>query len=98
MTDYRRYRLAGGTYFFTVNLAGRNNRLLTDRIDLLRQAFREVGQAHPFTIDAVVVLPDHLHAVWTLPEGDSDFATRWRLIKSGFSRSITTGERISDSR
>jgi putative transposase len=86
MTDYRRYRLAGGTYFFTVNLAERKSRLLTDRIDLLRQAFREVGHAHPFTLDAVVVLPDHLHAVWTLPEGDSDFSLRWRQISGLFPR------------
>jgi putative transposase len=98
MTDYRRYRLAGGTYFFTVNLAERNSRLLIDRIDLLRHAFREVGQAHPFTLDAAVVLPDHLHAVWTLPEGDSDFSLRWRQIKSAFSRGIELGERISRSR
>src|SRR3954469_19186676 len=49
-------------------------------------------------IDAMVVLPDHLHAIWTLPEGDADFATRWRLIKSGFSRRVARGERISDSR
>ena len=50
------------------------------------------------SIDAMVVLPDHLHAVWTMPEDDADFATRWRLIKSAFSRSLTSGERISDSR
>jgi putative transposase len=98
MTDYHRYRLAGGTYFFTVNLAERKSRLLIDRIDLLRQAFREVGQAHPFTLDAVVILPDHLHALWTLPEGDSDFSLRWRQIKSAFSRGIEPGERISRSR
>jgi putative transposase len=67
MTDYRRYRLPGEPNFFTVNLAERKSRLLTGRIDLLRQAFREVGQAHPFTLDAVVALPDHLHALWTLP-------------------------------
>jgi REP element-mobilizing transposase RayT len=63
----------------------------------LRTAFRETRRHHPFTIDAMVVLPDHLHAVWTLPEGDADFATRWRLIKSGFSRRVATGEGISDS-
>jgi putative transposase len=73
-------------------------RLLTEYIDELRTAFRETRRNHPFTIDAMVVLPDHLHAVWTLPEGDADFATRWRLIKSVFSRHVATGERISDSR
>jgi putative transposase len=67
-------------------------------IDELRRAFRETRKHHPFTADAVVVLPDHLHAIWTLPEGDKDFATRWRLIKSTFSRSLPTGEPISASR
>jgi putative transposase len=98
MTDYRRNFLVGGRFFFTVNLAERHRRLLTDQIDKLRTAVRETRRYHPFTIDAMVVLPDHLHAVWTLPEGDADFATRWRLIKSAFSRSLTGGERISDSR
>ena len=87
MTSYRRNFLAGGSFFFTVNLEERHLRLLTDHIDTLRQAFREIRRHHPFTIDAIVVLPDHLHTVWTLPEGDANFATRWRLIKSAFSRS-----------
>ena len=98
MTGYRRNFIAGGSFFFTVNLAERRLRLLTQHIDELRSAFRETRRQHPFTIDAIVVLPDHLHTVWTLPEGDADFATRWRLIKSAFSRSLPTGERISDSR
>jgi len=98
MTDYRRNFLAGGSFFFTVNLAERHLRLLMDYIDKLRAAFRETRRRHPFTIDAMVVLPDHLHTIWTLPEGDADFATRWRLIKSAFSRSLATGERISKSR
>ena len=85
MTDYRRNFLPGGSYFFTVNLADRRGALLTDHIDSLRAAFRQVRARHPFTIEAAVVLPDHLHAIWTLPDGDADFATRWRLIKSGFS-------------
>jgi len=98
MTDYRRYRLKGGTYFFTVNLAERKRNLLTEHIDALRSAFREIKQTHPFQIDAVVVLPDHLHTLWTLPEGDEDFSLRWRQIKSAFSRQIEKGERISKSR
>ena len=72
MTNYRRYRLDGGTYFFTVNLAERQRNLLTERIDSLRDAFRVVKNAHPFVIDAVVVLPEHLHTIWTLPQGDMD--------------------------
>ena len=98
MTDYRRNFVPGGSFFFTVNLADRRLSLLTTHIDTLRAAFRETHLRHPFTIDAIVVLPDHLHTVWTLPEGDADFATRWRLIKSTFSRSIAPGERISASR
>src|SRR5215208_829917 len=68
MTNYRRNFLPGGSYFFTVNLAERRLRLLTERADLLRAAFRYTRKQHPFTIEAIVVLPDHLHAVWTLPE------------------------------
>jgi putative transposase len=98
MTDYRRNFVAGGSFFFTVNLAERRQRLLTEHIDALRIAFRETRWHHPFTIEAMVVLPDHLHTVWTLPAGDASFAKRWRLIKSAFSRNIPTGERISDSR
>jgi putative transposase len=98
MTDYRRNFIAGGSFFFTVNLAQRRRRLLTEHIEELRTALRQTRRHHPFTIDAMVVLPDHLHAVWTLPEGDANFATRWRLIKSAFSRSLATGERISGSR
>ncbi|MGB8400770.1 REP-associated tyrosine transposase [Bradyrhizobium sp.] len=98
MTDYRRNFIAGGSFFFTVNLAERRLRLLTEHIDELRAAFRDVRRQHSFAIDAMVVLPDHLHAAWTLPEGDADFATRWRLIKSGFSRRLPAGERISGSR
>jgi putative transposase len=93
MTSFRRNVVPGGSYFFTVNLADRRSRLLTIHIDLLRAAFRDVRSRHPFAIEAVVVLPDHLHAIWTLPEGDGNFATRWRLIKAAFSRALPLGER-----
>ncbi len=92
MTDYRRNFVAGGSFFFTVNLAERHLRLLTEHIDELRAAFRQTRERHPFTTDAIVVLPDHLHVVWTLPGGDRDFATRWRLIKSTFSRNFVADE------
>ena len=95
MTNYRRNFLAGGSFFFTVNLADRRLRLLTEHVHLLRQSFRDVRRCHPFTIEAIVILPDHLHAIWTLPEGDADFALRWRLIKSAFSRGLAGGERVS---
>ena len=98
MTRYRRNRLAGGCYFFTVNLAERRRHLLTAHVDALRRAFRHVRSRHPFAIEAVVVLPDHLHAIWTLPDGDADFAQRWRLIKAAFARGQPAGERISASR
>ncbi|MEJ2309783.1 MAG: transposase [Gammaproteobacteria bacterium] len=99
MTNYRRIQTPGGTYFFTVNLARRRNTtLLVEQIDVLRNAFRTVKTSHPFHIDAIVILPDHLHAIWTLPADDGDYAKRWSLIKSGFSRSIPQGEYRSKSR
>jgi putative transposase len=98
MTEYRRNLVPGGTYFFTVNLSDRRLSLLTDKIYLLRSAFRYVRQRHPFTIDAIVVLPDHMHAIWTMPEADADFATRWRLIKTIFSRGLRRTETVSPSR
>ncbi|MEN8179306.1 MAG: transposase [Pseudomonadota bacterium] len=99
MTNYRRAFAKGGTYFFTVNCAVRQgNRLLINHVDVLRNSFRKVKQAHPFEIDAIVVLPDHLHCIWTLPPGDVDYQTRWALIKAGFSRSIASVERRSESR
>ncbi len=98
MPTYRRNFVAGGCYFFTVNLAERRLRLLTENIDLLRAAFRYTRQRHPFAIGAMVVLPDHLHTIWTMPEGDADFAVRWALIKASFSRTLRKGEPVSASR
>jgi len=95
---YRRAKLPGATYFFTVNLAERKSRLLVDYVGLLKDSIRYVKSNHPFEIDAMVIMPDHLHAIWTLPEGDNDFSTRWGLIKAGFSRRISKGERLSLSR
>src|SRR5262249_2778542 len=76
----------------------RRSRLLTEHIDQLRFAFRSTQTSHAFKVDATVVLPDHLHCIWTLPPGDSDFSTRWRLIKATFSRAIPKGEPLSKSR
>ncbi|NOU22741.1 MAG: transposase [Methyloglobulus sp.] len=99
MTEYRRAYSPGSSWFFTVNLAERKgNRLLTVKIDLLREAFEYTKQRHPFRLDAVVILPDHLHCIWTLPPQDSDFSGRWNMLKGYFSRKIETGERISASR
>ncbi len=95
---YRRANTPGATYFFTVNLADRKSRLLIEQIDLLRSVLRKIRQSHPFEIIAMVVLPDHLHAIWRLPESDADFPLRWSLIKSAFSRSIPKTETIRESR
>lgn len=95
---YRRARVAGATYFFTVNLANRKSDRLIAHIDRLRESVRLVQSRHPFDIPAMVVLPDHLHALWVLPIGDVNFATRWALIKAGFSRGLPTIERVSNSR
>lgn len=96
--QYRRSNVKGGTYFFTVNLANRKSTRLTDEVKRLGNAMRHVKRKYPFQLDAIVVLPEHLHALWTLPKNDSDFATRWMLIKSNFSRQLTKDEKCNISR
>jgi putative transposase len=98
MPDCRRRQVAGATYFFTVNLLDRKSRLLSERIGALRQAVARVRSLMPFYIDAWVVLPEHMHCLWTLPEGDGNFPKRWQAIKTAFSRSVTLGEALSTSR
>jgi len=93
MPDYRRPKVAGATVFFTVTLAERGSDLLVREIGLVREAVRATRVERPFGIDAWVVLPDHLHCVWTLPAGDVDFSTRWSVIKARFSRSVREGVR-----
>ena len=89
MTNYRRNFIPGGSYFFTVNLADRRLRLLDRKCRLCCDwRFATRGRGIRSCIEAIVVLPDHLHAIWRLPEGDRDFTTRWRLIKSAFSRGL----------
>jgi putative transposase len=88
MPEYRRNRVPGGCYFFTVNLAARGSDLLTIRIEALRGAVQLVRAQRSFHIDAWVVMPDHLHCIWTLPPGDSDYSCRWQSIKARFSRAI----------
>lgn len=85
--EYRRAKTPGATYFFTLVTYCRRPILgKSENIDLLREAFRYVMKNYQFKIDAIVILPEHLHCLWTLPENDGDFSTRWRLIKSYFSR------------
>ncbi len=95
---YRRSNAIGGTFFFTVNLQDRSSRLLTKHIDVLRESVRKVCHSHHIDIVAMVVLPDHLHAIWTLPPGDFNYPVRWSLIKAGFSRKMEPGEPATSSR
>ena len=96
--DYRRVRVKGGTYFFTVNLEDRRQSFLVDHIELLRHSFKTVKQNHPFHINSIVVLPDHLHTIWTLPENDCNYSKRWQLIKKHFSRALPDTEARNNSR
>ena len=95
MPNYRRNRISGATYFFTVNLLDRRSDLLVLQIDALRDAVRKVRSRSPFRIDAWVVLPEHMHCLWTLPDGDADFPGRWRNIKTAFSKSLPATEQRS---
>lgn len=97
MSNYRRAAVPGATYFFTVALADRRSRVLVDHADALRAAFVATVREHPVEVDAMVVLPDHLHAVWRLPEGDPDFPLRWRKLKSRFARSVGAAGRAGES-
>lgn len=98
MPNYRRITLPGATYFFTVNLFDRRAMLLTEHVEKLREAVTWVRKAHPFSIDAWVVMPEHLHAIWTLPPGDADYALRWSSIKRRFSRGLPPGESLNNAR
>ena len=88
MTDYRDNRVPGGTFFFTVRLLDRDSTLLTDHFSAFGEAMRQARSRKPFHVDAWVVLPDHAHAIWTLPPGDHDCATRWRAVKIAFSKAL----------
>lgn len=88
MTHYRDNRVPGGTFFFTVRLLDRDSTLLTDHFSAFGEAMRQARIRKPFHVDAWVVLPDHAHAIWTLPPGDHDCATRWRAVKIAFSKAL----------
>ena len=88
MSNYRRHYVPGGTWFFTVNLQNRRSDLLTRHIVHLRAATASVKSKKPFLINAWVVLPEHMHCIWTLPEGDTDYSGRWRDIKKTFTREL----------
>ena len=91
MTRYIRPKSQAASIFFTVALAERGSDLLLREVERLRQAVRVTRAERPFAIQAWVVMPDHLHAIWTLPAGDGDYATRWRLIKARFSAGVPKG-------
>lgn len=86
--------MAGATVFFTVALLDRRSRMLVEHIGLLRESVRKARAARPFYIDAWVVLPEHMHCIWTLPEGDSDYSGRWRDIKKRFAKGLPKTESI----
>jgi putative transposase len=88
MVRYRRNFVPGGTFFFTATLVERSSRTLTEHIEAFRTAVRQTRRSQPFTIDAVVVLPEHLHMMMTLPDGDTDYPNRWRLIKRRFTDAV----------
>ena len=89
MTHYRDNRVPGGTFFFTVRLLDRDSTLLTDHFSAFGEAMRQARIRKPFHVDAWVVLPNHAHAIWTLPPGDHDCATRWRAVKIAFSKAVS---------
>lgn len=86
MSRYRRRASPTGLWFFTLCLAARGSTALCDEINLLRWSWAVTAKALPFETVEAVILPDHLHCIWRLPEGDSDFPARWQKIKAGFSR------------
>ncbi len=89
MSNYRRARAAGGCYFFTVVTYRRQELLLIpDHLAVLRSVVKHVRAELPFAIEAWIVLPDHIHCIWTLPPGDRDFSKRWGLIKVGFTKRV----------
>ena len=91
MVLYRRNLAPGATYFFTLTLLDRRSCALTDNIGVLGSALRGCRQRHPFSLVAIVVLPEHLHCIWTVPDHDSDYSTRWALIKAAFTRITRAG-------
>ena len=91
MSNYRRTNIPGGTYFFTVVTHNRAPIFINEwRVEVMRQALRKVMVVRPFQIDAIVVLPEHLHCIWRMPDGDADYSSRWREIKKAASRQIDT--------
>jgi REP-associated tyrosine transposase len=98
MPRYRRAEIEGGTFFFTVVIADRSSDILVAHIDRFRRVYGLVQERHPFRTIAICILPDHLHAIWSLPEGDADYSLRWKAIKSNFSRGFDGASSRSPSK
>jgi putative transposase len=97
MPRYRRANVAGATFFFTVALSDRTSDVLVRHVDVLRRAYASVQRRLPFETIAICILPDHLHAVWCLPQDDARFPQRWSRIKAGFSRALPGKASLSPS-
>lgn len=90
MSDYRRAFQAGGNFFFTVVTHHRAPFFSKEaNVEILRSSFKREMKRRPFTLEAMVVLPDHLHCLWLLPEGDADYSSRWREIKKSTTQQLS---------
>ena len=98
MSRYRRVKIDGKAFFFTVALADRSSAILVVHVERLRRIYSAVKQRYPFETVAICVLPDHIHAIWSLPEVDADYPMRWSLIKSGFTRGLKANAARSPSK
>ena len=99
MPEYRRHYHKGGSYFFTIVTHQRQKILLNEDMRLaLRESIGEISETLPFKVDAWVLLPDHLHCIWTLPAGDADYSSRWKAIKIAFAKTLPKTERLSEVR
>ena len=96
--NYRRVFVPGASYFFTLTLQDRQSDLLICKINKLRIAFQQVMKTWPFTIDGIVVLPEHMHMTMTLPPDDINYSQRISFLKSTFSRQLEPEEYINSSR
>jgi putative transposase len=99
MSNYRRFYVPGGCYFFTL-VCWQRKRIFSNActVDLLRSAFRTTMQNRPFDLEAIVVLPDHLHCIWRLPENDHDFSGRWREVKKFVTRRLSSNLHMAEKR
>jgi REP-associated tyrosine transposase len=98
MSRYRRLKIEGGIFYFTLTLADRGSDLLVKQIERLRRAYANLEMRLPFETVAICILPDHIHALWQLPDGDADYAARWSLFKSAFSRGLAPAPARSASK